>query len=320
MLCLNRTLLVALLSVMALAGAGLAGENASSVSAPAAASAANQSAMWLEHCQASLFGQTATSAPADSTSGGSSGKPKENTYQSTCEKPWEIKFKAYGWLAGVDGNAGIGRAVSHLNVDYCDLIDNLDLVECMVPVNLEARYQHWGIYADLFYVRLEDQVRRNRVNVNLEFKQAILELGGFYRVGTWPTAPNTDSSITLDVLAGARYNRLEGNVGLETPERSISVGGTREWWDPFVGPRVIWQANEKLSLFARGDVGGFYLEHSSHFAWQIIAGADYDITKNFFIELGYRLLDTNFQSGSGPRHFTYDVRMQGPYLALGVKF
>ncbi len=88
----------------------------------------------------------------------------------------------------------------------------------------------------------------------------------------------------------------------------------------FVGPRITWQATEKLSLFARGDVGGFGIGNSSQCTWQVIAGAEYDILKNVFLELSFRLLDIDYVSGSGSDKFTFDAQMAGPYLALGVKF
>lgn len=287
---------------------------------------------WL--CMAQELAQHPSATPAadesatPSASGAGEGLSKALTTKparadkaqspATGEKPWEVQFKVYGWLAGANGTVGVGNRSSHLDVDYCDVLENLDLIHCMVPVNLEGRIGHWGAYADLFYVRLVGE-RDTRVGTaRLIGKQTILEVGGFYRVGTWQLGSKSDSSLTLDVIGGARYNRVEGNVGLELPRRSISIGSPREWWDPFVGPRVIWKASDKFNVFARGDVGGFGIENCSHFVWQVIAGAQYNFTENIFVELGYRLLDTDYEAGNP--HFVYDVQMQGPYLAFGVKF
>lgn len=236
------------------------------------------------------------------------------------EKLWDVKFKVYGWVPSVSGHAGVGRKVSTVDVTKADVIEGLDLIESMVPVDLEVRYDHWGIFADLLYVRLENSVQKGPVKVDVEADQTIFELGGFYRVGTWPLSPGSDKTLTLDALGGARYNRVSGSIGLQHPQRAISVGGAQEWWDPFVGPRINWHALDKLDIFARGDVGGFGIENCSHITWQFIGGADYYFTKNFFVELGYRLLDTDFEKGSGRDYFKYDLLTAGPYLAIGVKF
>jgi opacity protein-like surface antigen len=237
--------------------------------------------------------------------------------------PWEVKFKVYGWIPSVEGHAGVGGAVSKLDISICDVIEGLDLVEALVPVNLEARWGRWGVYVDLLYAKVEDEFRKGPaggVKVNVEADQTILELAGFYRVGTWPCSPSGDKYFTLDLLGGARYNRLSGAIGLQGANHGVALGRAVDWWDPFVGPRINWRPVDKLDLFARADVGGFGLEHSSHFVWQFIGGADYYFTKNFFVELGYRLLDTDFESGSGKGRFTYDIQMAGPYFALGLKF
>jgi hypothetical protein len=196
----------------------------------------------------------------------------------------------------------------------------LDEVTCMVPINLEARYDKWGFIADLFYVRLKDSQKQGPVSVGIESTQTILEIAGFYRVGTCPVCPNGKGLLTFDVLGGARYNRFYGSVGLDTPRNSVNVGGAKEWWDPFVGPRVTLQATDKLSLSLRADVGGFGIKNCSNFVWQLVASAEYSITDNFFVEVGYRLLDTDYERGSGGTRFAYDATMSGPYLGLGLKF
>lgn len=257
---------------------------------------------------------------SEGTQATSAQKVEDDGLKPAGQKPWEVRFIVYGWIPGFDGHAGPGANPPSLDVNYCDVLDSIDLIECMVPVDLEVRYGPVGVFADLFYVKLEDQVRRDLISINLVGKQTILEVGGFYRVGIWPLDSQSSSAITADVLGGARYNRLEGAIGLQAPERAISIDRAREWWDPFLGPRLIWQVTEQFSLRARGDVGGFGIENCSHFVWQINAAAEYAITRNILIEVGYRLLDTDYETDSGPDHFTYDVLMQGPYIALGVKF
>jgi hypothetical protein len=270
--------------------------------------------------------QELAALPADSTSGATS-QPAESAAKEgaealpAAEKSWEVKLKAYGWIPSIEGRAGVGPVSTPVDVTMGDVIDNLNLVEAMVPIDLEGRVGNWGAYADLLYVKLENRFRTaTGVRVNVEADQTILEMGGFYRAGTWALSPGSRSSITLDVLGGARYNRIAGAVGLQGPHHGVSLGRSEEWWDPFVGPRVNWHATDKLDFFARGDVGGFGIDDCSHFVWQFIGGADYYFTKYFFAELGYRLLDDDFETGSGRNHFKYDLQMAGPYLALGVRF
>jgi hypothetical protein len=49
-------------------------------------------------------------------------------------------------------------------------------------------------------------------------------------------------------------------------------------------------------------------------------GSEYYVTKNIFLEVGYRPLNTDFSHGGGRSHVEYNTMMQGPYLAVGVDF
>jgi len=236
------------------------------------------------------------------------------------EKPWEVTFKVYGWFPGIGGRGGIRGSASSVDLSLCDVLNDIDPVECLVPVDLEVRRGQWGAFADLLHGQLEYPRTERRARVDVQGELTLLELGGFYRVGTWPLGSQSDSTVTLDILGGARYNRIGDANRVQTPIGPMFLSQAEEWWDPFVGPRITWHALDKLDLYARADVGGFGGEHSSHVVWQFLGAAKYDFTKNFFVELGYRLLDTDFDSGSGRDLFTYDIRMAGPYMAVGVKF
>jgi opacity protein-like surface antigen len=239
------------------------------------------------------------------------------------DEPYEFSLKIYGWLPSMEGHAGLGKDGSSVNLGYGDVLSNLDTFQSYVPLDLDARLGHWGVTSDFFYFRAVASTQtgpRGGVSVGVAGQQTIWEMAGYYRIGTWALNPNLGNSISLDVLGGARYNRLGGSLDVATHRHAISVGGTQEWWDPIVGPRVNWILDERFKLFARGDVGGFGIEGCSHFTWQFIGGGDWNITKNCFLEAGYRILSTDYDTGSGINHFKYDVREGGPFIALGVKF
>ncbi len=251
----------------------------------------------------------------------SAAQPSQDSATPAGEKSWELKFKIYGWLpTSIDGRAGVGSSTSNLHYNCRDILHLVDELTCLFEGGLEVRVGRWGFIADLLHGRLEDSQRRRLVKAHLSFELTILELAGFYRVGTWTLPPRCGKSISLDFLGGARYIKLGGDAIIGGRHREIDLGGSRDWWDMFVGPRITWQATEKLALFARGDVGGFGIGNSSQCTWQIKGGVEYDILKNVFIELGFRLLDIDYVSGSGSDEFRFDVQMYGPYLGLGVKF
>jgi hypothetical protein len=235
------------------------------------------------------------------------------------DKPFELTLKPNFWIPSYKGKAVIAGHAADIDVSLNDMLQLLDEVECIVPINLEARWKNWGVSVDVLYVKLEDRITMGPITVKPQLEQEILELAGFYRLGVWPVGTNA-GRLSLDILGGARYNRMQGDVGLLGGRGAVNVSGTQEWWDLFIGPRIIYQPCEKFRVFVRGDVGGFGIEGSSKFTWQTVAGARYDITKNIFVEAGYRVLDIDYGTGSGNHRFEWDVQMRGPFLALGIAF
>lgn len=230
------------------------------------------------------------------------------------EKPWEVKFFVYGWLPAINGRAG-PRPVASVDFDFRDTLRG---TECAVPFDLEARLGDWGFIFDFYYTRLTGTVEVGPFRPDLLAKRTIMELTGYYRAVNCPVWPGNGSTLTFDLLGGARYNRLDETVSQRIDGITLSQSRVTEWWDPLVGGRAIWQTTEQLSFFARADVGGYGLPDASHIVWQFVGGAEYDFTRNIFAQVGYRLLHTEFGGGNSP--FTYDITLSGPYLAVGVKF
>jgi hypothetical protein len=43
-------------------------------------------------------------------------------------------------------------------------------------------------------------------------------------------------------------------------------------------------------------------------------------SETFFASVGYRILDTDYEDGSGASYFKYDVTMSGPGVGIGWRF
>jgi hypothetical protein len=99
-------------------------------------------------------------------------------------------------------------------------------------------------------------------------------------------------------------------------ESGLDKGVSRvdDWWDPFIGLRGRLNLSQKWYLTGRGDLGGFTV--GSQLAWQVEAALGYQISRNMFVEVGYRALGMNYQ-GNG---LTYDIIAHGAQVTIGVKF
>lgn len=233
-----------------------------------------------------------------------------------CERPagpW-CQFAPYAWVFGVKGTVGAGVRTQSVDLSVRDAVTKvLPDLKGAAQVHVEAGYGDFGILADLSYLRV---VPLDGL-VKVESRSTLLELLGTYRlVGSGGGGAGT---VTLDVLAGARYYRFTNSIelnplDLDPAERSSS------WVDAVVGARLGARVLDNLGLFARADVGGFGWGDSSRRATNVIAGFEYRCGENCSLYGGYRWFKIDRQAGTGRDAFLLDVTLSGPFVALGVKF
>ena len=85
-----------------------------------------------------------------------------------------------------------------------------------------------------------------------------------------------------------------------------------------IGARVAGNLTKKLSAFVSGDIGGFGV--GSDVAWSVSTGIDYRLLRKLSLQLGYKVLDVDYATGSGPTLFEYDIRYTGPIVAFAFHF
>jgi len=223
---------------------------------------------------------------------------------------WEFQVIPYLWMAGVKGDVTVKGRRASVDTSFSDILDNLDFGGML---HLEAAKGKWAFFGDSTYVKLS--VDRTLIDVGTEL--ALVEFGGAYRFAELPLGKDANRLLSLEVLAGGRYNYLKSEVeilGLLDSKES------QDWVDPIVGVRLTAGLTEKLSLRVRGDIGGFGIGSASDFAWNVVAALGYQVSRRITLAAGYRILDVDYDRGSGLRLFEYDVTTSGPVVGLAFRF
>lgn len=88
-----------------------------------------------------------------------------------------------------------------------------------------------------------------------------------------------------------------------------------QWWiDPIIGLRGQVNFTRWLFLALQGDVGGFGA--GSQIAWFASGAIGINITRNVFLETGYRFFYMDYVKNG----LTYDAAQSGLFMGVGVKF
>lgn len=105
---------------------------------------------------------------------------------------------------------------------------------------------------------------------------------------------------------------IEKEISDRIPDSPVAA--SKAWVDPFVGFRGRCQLWEDWYLTARGDVGGFGV--GSELTWNVFGALGVDLTERASMEIGYRYLDIDYQSGN----FSMVAALKGPYVGMRIEF
>ncbi len=237
--------------------------------------------------------------------------------------PWRFEFAPYFWLMGVEGDIGARGTTVNVGESFLDIVDASDTIVAL-SARFEAGYRRFGVFLDGFYadITIENQTGpEGLADVDVEFKQTILDFGAMYRVGDWE--PSGDAAqnrlnITLDAYAGGRYSDLDIDIrpAVEPPR-----SGSKSWVDPIVGAKLVLPFAEQWHAAVNGDIGGFGV--ASDFTWSATALVGFDF--HVFglpssVLAGYRAVGWDYSDGEGSEKFTWDVIEHGLVLGFSMRF
>jgi hypothetical protein len=224
---------------------------------------------------------------------------------------WKQSITLYSWLTAQNGNAVVRGRPVNVDISLSDALDALSSLDGAAMLHYEARKERFSAIADLFYVKLANNVTTVLGDTRYESSQTIAELATSYEIGKKDTNRNRLQSV--EVLGGLRYNKL--GLELRGP-LGVTAKGDQSWIDPFIGARFTQQLSPLWTFRTRFDIGGFSIGDASDFTWNLILGLEYRLSDLWSLDVGWRWLDYNYDKGSGNSRFEYDVLQQGPILGF----
>lgn len=237
----------------------------------------------------------------------------------------------YLWAPGSKGTVTIGNRsipVDSSVGDTFDLLGDLDAGGAMVY--LEARWRRLALFTDLSFLGINTTDSfgpGQRGSVRTKYLQYLVEYGLAYRILEHPNSLVQGLPIWVDLIAGARWNRITTEFAFARRPRDVKA--KTRFTDPLVGARFsapLW-GNDAAGAFVarfRGDVGGFGV--GSDLAWNVLAGLEWrppwqPSGANFSVSMGYRTLyeDRETTTAEG-ESLAVQIQNGGPFLALAFAF
>jgi hypothetical protein len=249
---------------------------------------------------------------------------------------WRILIAPYIWLTAIQGHAEGKRGNKvDINVDLGDAINLIDNIKFIFMGRIEIEKGRWGFIYDGAYLKLGDSenilaIRDTRFpilvpptvdiqgNVEMTMEMSIMQAALSYDVYRSTKFVGKKPELTIEAMAGARYTYLRSRVEFAAAGPLIGVQRTidksKNWIDPIVGGRLLWNPHKNWQVNFEADIGGFGA--GSDFSSNLNLGVFYRVTDWLLLWGGYRGLYTNYDKN----HFIFNTWLHGPYLGLGFEF
>ena len=213
---------------------------------------------------------------------------------------WRFDTSLNLFLAGLSGDVTVKGQPASVNASFGDIVENLKFA---AAGRLTVGHDRWSLSTEFSYMKLGVSTTA----ADVELKQWLVEPSVGYRF--------CDS---FEAFAGARYNNIDTTINFNGPQGQVR-GGTQEWCDPIVGANLsLPLSGQKLTFDGRFDVGGFGV--ASDVTWQAFPFLNWRISKSAALQVGYRWLGTDYETGSGANKFRYDVVLAGPQIGFTFHF
>jgi hypothetical protein len=210
---------------------------------------------------------------------------------------WTFDVTLYGLAPGMSGNVAVKGVPADLDIGFDKIWDNLHSAGMGT---VRVGYDRWALSTDVIYMDL--QATKGPFTVGLQ---------------QWMVLPALEYRVhqQITVFAGAEYNRISAQL---SGPRERNPSGTQDWWDPIVGAQLSQPLGYNFSLNVRGDIGGFGA--ASDLTYQAFPYIGWQFAKWGSLQLGYRWIYADYETGSGQDRFKYDVLTQGPQLGITFTF
>jgi hypothetical protein len=252
------------------------------------------------------------------------------------EDGWRFLIAPYIWLTAIQGTAEGKRGnTADINLTVGDALSLINNVDFILGGRIEIEKGRWGFIFDGFGQHLSDsddfsRIRKTRFpilvpptvpiqgNVEMTMEMSIMQAALSYDVYRSTKFVGKMPELTIEAMAGARYTYLRSRVEFAAAGPLIgaqrTIDGSKNWIDPIVGGRVLWNLHKSWQVNLEADIGGFGA--GSDFSSNLNAGVFYRITDWLLLWGGYRGLYTNYDKN----HFKFDAWIHGPYLGVGFEF
>jgi hypothetical protein len=205
-------------------------------------------------------------------------------------------------LTELEGSVISGGDTIPINTGFFDFTDNLG-----GNIHFEVWNSQWALILDLQYTRWLKDIEESGEVTKASGNVSVVEISASHSFG--------DDYMSPELLIGGRFNKLDSKIVYPDGQETEN---DRNWFHPLIGIRFGYSLSDRLSLWARGDAGGFVFR--SDLTWNASLLAEYQLMGILSLLGGYRILDIDYTDGSEEDLYQYNMQFRGALLSVVLRF
>ena len=226
----------------------------------------------------------------------------------SAQNAWDWAVTPYVFLPALDVDSTLAGQTTPVDLSFGDIIDTFDVRG--LSLRGEGWKDQWGMVGDVYWVDLDADVGPGD-SISVCIEEWYIDALGGYR---WLMPTDFARPASVDITFGLRFHSLEQKVGSAALPRDL--GGSDDWVDLMIGGRYIRPFTDSWLVMVRGDIGGFDLTDGTRLNYSATGSLAWEFTRNWLLDVGYRLYGIDYESGSGPDNFGIDGIEHGLWLGL----
>lgn len=232
--------------------------------------------------------------------------------------PSHLRMSLYGFAAGIDGNLGLGQHQVSPAMTFSEVWNDLDSA---IMTHIDYKYKKLGIYHDFQNVKTSSvehaqlQIAPTVVlpvqgDVRTKLRRSNL---GVYYTAFETTGLSQTQTLKIEPTIGIHYTKAQASLRVHSNALpyEFNTQKSTSWYEPFIGSRVTYQLNPKLSVFGQADFG---TQKSQDFQAYAVYQTNIKSYPTHLVA-GYRYINQKHEQND----FSWHIKEHGPVLGLSVQ-
>ena len=237
---------------------------------------------------------------------------------ATTLRPSHLRVSVYGFAAGIDGNLGLGQHQVSPRITFSEVWNDLDSA---IMAHIDYKYKKLGVYYDFQNVKTSSVEHAQiqlaptltlPVQADVRTKLRRSNLGAYYTAFE-TTGLSQKHKLKIEPTIGIHYTKAQASLYVHSDALpyEFNIQKSTSWYEPFIGSRVTYQFNPKLSVFGQADFGTQKSQDLQAYATYQTAIKSHPT----YLVAGYRYINQKHEQND----FSWHIKEHGPVLGLSVQ-